>query len=63
MGGSRFKKISKGTHSGFIEEVKQVVLGCDDLKASSPDGYTFFFYKKEWNLISSDMFLMVKEFF
>jgi hypothetical protein len=43
--------------------VKQGVWA-DGLKATSQDGYTFSFYKKKkWNLISSNMFFMVKEFF
>jgi hypothetical protein len=46
-----------------LEEVKQAVWDCDGSKAPGPDGFTFSFYKKAWNLISSDIFVMVKEFF
>jgi hypothetical protein len=46
-----------------LEEVKQAVWDCDGSKAPGPDGFTFSFYKKTWNLISSDIFVMVKEFF
>jgi mannosylglycoprotein endo-beta-mannosidase len=43
--------------------MKQAVWDCDGSKAPSPDGFTFSFYKKTWNLISSDIFVMVIEFF
>jgi mannosylglycoprotein endo-beta-mannosidase len=46
-----------------MEEVKQVMWYCDSSKAPSPDGYNFSFYKKVWNLINSNVFVIVKEFF
>jgi hypothetical protein len=68
MGGSGFSKISEARSVWLerlpsLEEVKQAVWDCDGSKAPGPDGFTFSFYKKAWNLISSNIFVMVKEFF
>jgi len=68
MGGSGFSKISEAKSVWLerlpsLEEVKQAVWDCDGSKAPGPDGFTFSFYKKTWNLISSDIFMMVIEFF
>jgi mannosylglycoprotein endo-beta-mannosidase len=46
-----------------IEEVKQVAWDSDGSKAPGPDGYAFSLYKKVLDLISSDVFMMVQEFF
>jgi hypothetical protein len=46
-----------------MEEAKQVVWDYDGSKAPSPDRYGFSLYKKVCDLISSDVFMMVKEFF
>ena len=68
MGGSGFSKISEARSVWLerlpsLDEVKQAVWDCDYSKAPRPDEFTFSFYKKAWNLISSDIFVMVKEFF
>jgi len=57
MGGSGFSKISEANSIWLerppsIEEVKQAVWDYDGSKASGPDGFTFSFYKKVWNIIS-----------
>ena len=46
-----------------MEEVKQAVWDCDGSKAPGPDGFTFSFYKKVWNIINSEVFMLVKSFF
>ncbi|XP_061983093.1 uncharacterized protein LOC133702794 [Populus nigra] len=68
MGGLGFSKISEERSVWLerlpsLEEVKQAVWDCDGSKAPGHDRFTFSFYKKVWNLISSDIFVMVKEFF
>ena len=68
MGGSGFSKISEAKsiwpeRPPSMEEVKQVVWDCDGSKAPGPDGFTFSFYKKVWNIISSEVFMLVKSFF
>ena len=64
MGDSGFSKISEERSVWLerlpsLEEVKQAIWDCDGSKAPGPDGFTFSFYKKEWNLISPDIFVMV----
>ncbi|XP_073263045.1 uncharacterized protein [Populus alba] len=68
MGGSGFSKISEAKSIWLerppsMEEVKQAVWDCDGSKAPDPDGFTFCFYKKVWNIISSKVFMLVKSFF
>jgi hypothetical protein len=68
MGGSGFSKISEAKSIWLerppsMEEVKQAVWDCDGSKAPGPDGFTFSFYKKVWNIISSEVFMLVKSFF
>jgi hypothetical protein len=68
MGGSRLSKISEAKSISLerppsMEEVKQAIWDCDGSKALGPDGFTFSFYKKVWNIISSEVFMLVKFFF
>ncbi|GKD04054.1 putative RNA-directed DNA polymerase, eukaryota, reverse transcriptase zinc-binding domain protein [Tanacetum coccineum] len=46
-----------------LEEVKSAVWDCDSNKAPGPDGFTFEFIKKYWDLIKSDIFEFVDTFF
>ncbi|GJX87033.1 RNA-directed DNA polymerase, eukaryota, reverse transcriptase zinc-binding domain protein [Tanacetum coccineum] len=45
------------------EEVKKAVWDCGVDKAPGPDGFTFGFYRRYWNLIESDVVNAVKWFF
>jgi hypothetical protein len=68
MGGSGFSKILEANSIWLerppsMEEVKKVVWDCDVSKAPGPDGFTFSFYKKVWNIISLEVFMLVKSFF
>ncbi|KZV37742.1 hypothetical protein F511_33235 [Dorcoceras hygrometricum] len=46
-----------------IEEVKAAVLGIDNGKAPGPDGFGAMFFKRSWDIIGSDVFAAVTEFF
>ncbi|GJW34052.1 putative RNA-directed DNA polymerase [Tanacetum coccineum] len=43
-------------------EIKEAVWDCGSDKAPRPDGFTFKFIKKHWNLIEDDIISYVKEF-
>ena len=45
------------------EEVKNAVWDCGVDKAPGPDGFTFGFYRRYWNLIESDVVKAVQWFF
>ncbi|GJW97147.1 RNA-directed DNA polymerase, eukaryota, partial [Tanacetum coccineum] len=45
------------------EEVKRAVWDCGIDKAPGPDGFTFGFYRRFWNLIECDVVNVVKWFF
>ncbi|GKB29454.1 hypothetical protein Tco_0868855 [Tanacetum coccineum] len=45
------------------EEVKRAVWDCGTDKAPGPDGFTFGFYRRFWNLIECDVVNAVKWFF
>lgn len=45
-----------------VEEIKEVVWSCERSKASGPDGYTFTFIKKHWELLKEDIIIFVLEF-
>lgn len=47
----------------LTEEVKEVVWACGSDKSPCPDGFTFAFYKKYWDLIKVDVMKFVNEFF
>jgi hypothetical protein len=45
-----------------IQEIKDAIWSCGGEKAPGPDGFSFKFIKKHWNLLSSDIISYVKEF-
>ncbi|GJY38021.1 RNA-directed DNA polymerase, eukaryota [Tanacetum coccineum] len=45
------------------EEIKRAVWDCGTDKAPGPDGYTFGFYRRFWDIIQVDVFAAIKHFF
>nr|GEW28095.1 RNA-directed DNA polymerase, eukaryota, reverse transcriptase zinc-binding domain protein [Tanacetum cinerariifolium] len=45
------------------EEIKRAVWDCGIDKSPGPDGFTFGFYRRFWNLIENDVYDAVKYFF
>nr|GEW17485.1 RNA-directed DNA polymerase, eukaryota, reverse transcriptase zinc-binding domain protein [Tanacetum cinerariifolium] len=45
------------------EEIKRAVWDCGIDKSPGPDGFTFGFYRRSWNLIENDVYDVVKYFF
>ncbi|GJS19991.1 RNA-directed DNA polymerase, eukaryota [Tanacetum coccineum] len=45
------------------EEIKRAVWDCEISKSPGPDGFTFKFYRKYWNLIDHDVVAAVTSFF
>ncbi|GJU19992.1 RNA-directed DNA polymerase, eukaryota [Tanacetum coccineum] len=45
------------------EEIKAAVWDCGVNKTPGPDGFSFEFFRKYWNIIGSDIIQAVKEFF
>nr|GFB32151.1 RNA-directed DNA polymerase, eukaryota [Tanacetum cinerariifolium] len=45
------------------EEIKRAVWDCRIDKSPGPDGFTFGFYRRFWNLIENDVYDAVKYFF
>lgn len=46
----------EGLDDMFIcEEIEKAVWGCGNDKAPSPDGFTFGFFKKYWEVVKDDM--------
>nr|GEW59197.1 RNA-directed DNA polymerase, eukaryota, reverse transcriptase zinc-binding domain protein [Tanacetum cinerariifolium] len=45
------------------DEVIKVVWECGSEKALGPNGFTFEFFKKFWNLVGDDVFIFFSEFF
>ncbi|GJS70212.1 RNA-directed DNA polymerase, eukaryota [Tanacetum coccineum] len=45
------------------EEIKRAVWDCGTDKSPGPDGFTFGFYRRFWNLIENDVYDAVKYFF
>ncbi|GJU51355.1 putative RNA-directed DNA polymerase, eukaryota, reverse transcriptase zinc-binding domain protein [Tanacetum coccineum] len=45
-----------------MEEIKMAVWGCGSEKAPGPDGYTFAFVKKYWDLLKANIFDFVSSF-
>ncbi|GKF77381.1 hypothetical protein Tco_0229851, partial [Tanacetum coccineum] len=43
-----------------VEEIKKAVWDCDVDKSPGPDGFTFGFYKRFWDLIGNDVVAAVK---
>ncbi|GKC98183.1 hypothetical protein Tco_1168458 [Tanacetum coccineum] len=44
-------------------EIKTAMFGINDNKAPGPNGYTAYFFKKAWDVVSFDVCRAVKEFF
>ncbi|GKF74825.1 hypothetical protein Tco_0224269, partial [Tanacetum coccineum] len=60
-------KLSKEDAEGMIEEVsdyeiKEDLFDIDSSKASGPDGFRSFFFKKAWNIIGKEVCLAIREF-
>nr|GEY70475.1 RNA-directed DNA polymerase, eukaryota [Tanacetum cinerariifolium] len=45
------------------DEIKRAVWDCRTDKASGPDGFTFGFFRRFWNLIQNDVYAAVRYFF
>nr|GEV05254.1 hypothetical protein [Tanacetum cinerariifolium] len=45
------------------KEIQEAMFDIDNDKAPGPDGYTFCFFKKAWNVVGMDVCLTVKQFF
>ncbi|GKD45709.1 hypothetical protein Tco_1270354 [Tanacetum coccineum] len=63
-----FNKISeehatKMTSEVTSDEIKDAIFDIDSNKAYGPDGYSYEFFKKAWDVIGNDVCLAVKEFF
>ncbi|GJZ06780.1 RNA-directed DNA polymerase, eukaryota [Tanacetum coccineum] len=63
-----FQKISIDQNADLesdvsLEEIKKAVWECGTNKSSGPDGFSFEFIQKYWNIIQHDVINVVKEFF
>ncbi|GJT17786.1 RNA-directed DNA polymerase, eukaryota [Tanacetum coccineum] len=45
------------------EEIRNAVWGCGKNKSPGPDGFTFDFFRKFWNIIGPDFYVAVEWFF
>nr|GEW65073.1 RNA-directed DNA polymerase, eukaryota, reverse transcriptase zinc-binding domain protein [Tanacetum cinerariifolium] len=46
-----------------LDEIKSAIWGCGSNKAPDPDGFTFAFVKKYWDLVKMDILEFVNSFF
>ncbi|GJV39575.1 putative RNA-directed DNA polymerase, eukaryota, reverse transcriptase zinc-binding domain protein [Tanacetum coccineum] len=46
-----------------LKEIKEAIWDCGSSKAPSPDGFSFAFVKKYWDIIQKDMFDFINSFF
>ncbi|KAA3454318.1 putative Transposon TX1 [Gossypium australe] len=46
-----------------MEEIKEAVWSCDKNKASGPDGFSQWFFRKCWKIVQKDLFKMMGEFY
>ncbi|GKD72833.1 hypothetical protein Tco_1331115, partial [Tanacetum coccineum] len=46
-----------------LEEIKEVVWDCGSDKSPRPDGFSFGFIKRYWNMMKNDIFAAISEFF
>ncbi|GKB63570.1 putative RNA-directed DNA polymerase [Tanacetum coccineum] len=44
-------------------EIKEAMFSIGDDRAPSPDGYTFVFFKKEWDIVGVDVCKAIRDFF
>ncbi|GJR37384.1 RNA-directed DNA polymerase, eukaryota [Tanacetum coccineum] len=49
--------------STSYDEIKKAVWDCGTNKSPGPDGFTFEFYQKYWNILDQDIVAAVSEFF
>ncbi|GKG22418.1 hypothetical protein Tco_0387721, partial [Tanacetum coccineum] len=45
------------------DEIRRAVWDCGENKSPGPDGFTFEFFRKFWNIVSPDLCLAVEWFF
>ncbi|GKE21083.1 hypothetical protein Tco_1432595, partial [Tanacetum coccineum] len=45
------------------DEIRNAVWACGENKSPGPDGFTFEFFRKFWNIIGSDLCVAVEWFF
>nr|GFA42994.1 RNA-directed DNA polymerase, eukaryota [Tanacetum cinerariifolium] len=45
------------------DEIRKVVWGCDKNKSLGPDGFTFEFFRKFWDVVGPDLCIVVEWFF
>lgn len=45
-----------------IEEVKNAIWDCDSSSSPGPDGFTFGFFKENWEMVQGDIMKMMDEF-
>ena len=46
-----------------FEEIKRAVWDCGSIKALGPDGFSFWFFKRHWDLVAVDVEAFVNHFF
>nr|GEU43822.1 reverse transcriptase domain-containing protein [Tanacetum cinerariifolium] len=59
----RLEQLEELERSISYEEIKKAVWDCGSNKSPGPDGYTFEFFQKYWNVVSQDLVVAVYEFF
>ncbi|KAA3471418.1 LINE-1 reverse transcriptase isogeny [Gossypium australe] len=47
----------------LMEEIKNAVWSCDELKVPSPDGFNMGFFKEKWQLVKGDLYQMMSNLF
>jgi hypothetical protein len=67
LDGQHFRKLSYGeagnlTKPFSLEEVKQALWDCDSFKSPGPDGISFDFIKRFWDLLKNDFIRFLAEF-
>ncbi|KAH1073879.1 hypothetical protein J1N35_026207 [Gossypium stocksii] len=46
-----------------LEEINEAVWSCDENKALGLDGFNFYFFRKCWEVVKDDLFVMIAKFF
>lgn len=65
--GLEFRKLCQQNSEMLIspftsEEIDKAVASCDSQKSPGPDGFKFSFIKNSWEIIKSDIYAMISEF-
>nr|GEW52162.1 hypothetical protein [Tanacetum cinerariifolium] len=60
---SKIMKSSTMVRHVTNEEIKRAMFGIGDNKAPGPDGFTFVFFKKGWDVVGQDVCNAVRDFF